>query len=151
MRQSHLFFGKRPIFKGVRIAGMVVFGIVAAAVFGLVFGYLVMLLWNWLMPAIFGITTITYWQAFGIVILAKLIFGALGRGKDHDHDRDHERYREKFFRKSAGSGSPEDEEDRFDRFRRYRYYHEFWNEEGKDAFDRYVRKREEGGTGEEEP
>ena len=140
MRSSHMFFGKRPVFTGVRIAGMVVFGILAAAVFGLVFGYLVMILWNWLMPAVFGITTITYWQAFGIVILAKLIFGAIGRGKghDHDHDRDHDFYREKFFNAFRKEGGEEDGSG----FERYRHYHDFWNEEGRDAFDRYLRRNQ---------
>ena len=29
------------------------------------FGWIVMLLWNWLMPEIFGLTTLSYWQAWG--------------------------------------------------------------------------------------
>lgn len=33
-----------------------------------------MLLWNWLMPTIFGLTTITYWQGFGLWILCDLLF-----------------------------------------------------------------------------
>lgn len=149
MRPSHLFFGKRPIFKGFRVAGMVVFGIVAAAVFGLVFGYFVMILWNWLMPAIFGITTITYWQAFGIVILAKLIFGTIGRGKgiDRDHDHDRYRFREKLYH--GPSDQSDAEADHFDRFKTDRRYHDFWSEEGKDAFDRYRKRREEGEAEEE--
>jgi hypothetical protein len=35
---------------------------------------LVMVLWNWLMPAIFGIKTITYFQAMGITWLAQILF-----------------------------------------------------------------------------
>ena len=76
-----------PVMKGVRIAGMVLLGVVGAAVFALAFGYFVMLLWNWLMPAIFGLGRIGYWQAFGIVILAKLIFGGPGGGGGHRRDR----------------------------------------------------------------
>jgi len=41
-------------------------------------GYVVMLLWNWLMPELFGLATITYWQAFGILVLAKILFGGFG-------------------------------------------------------------------------
>ncbi len=37
--------------------------------------YIVMLLWNNLLPDIFHITTITYWQAAGILILSKILFG----------------------------------------------------------------------------
>jgi len=39
------------------------------------FSWITMLLWNVLMPAIFGITAITFWQAAGVIILARLIFG----------------------------------------------------------------------------
>lgn len=33
-----------------------------------------MWLWNWLMPVIFGLTEITFWQALGINILAGILF-----------------------------------------------------------------------------
>src|SRR5882724_1147528 len=32
-------------------------------------------LWNWLMPAIFGLHMISYWQAFGLLGLSWLLFG----------------------------------------------------------------------------
>lgn len=35
----------------------------------------VLLLWNWLMPTIFGITKITLGQAWGISLLCGLLFG----------------------------------------------------------------------------
>ena len=35
----------------------------------------VMLLWNWLMPDIFGLKALTYWQAWGIMILSWILFG----------------------------------------------------------------------------
>ena len=35
---------------------------------------LVMVLWNWLMPTIFGLITITFWQAGGMLLLSKLLF-----------------------------------------------------------------------------
>ncbi len=64
-----------------RIAGVTLIGVVGAAVFALIFGWFVMLLWNWLMPSIFHLGTIDFWQAFGIIILAKLIFGGPGAGR----------------------------------------------------------------------
>jgi len=39
----------------------------------------VMLLWNWLMPTIFGLTSICFWQALGILVLCRLLFGSFGR------------------------------------------------------------------------
>jgi hypothetical protein len=49
------------------------------------FGYVTMQLWNWLMPAIFGLRVITFWQALGLLILGKILFGGFhkhagGRG-----------------------------------------------------------------------
>lgn len=38
-----------------------------------------MALWNWLMPMIFGLPTLTFWQAAGLLLLSKILFG-LGRG-----------------------------------------------------------------------
>lgn len=46
--------------------------VIAACV---VFGFVVEGLWNWLMPHIFGWRAITYWQALGILILSKILFG----------------------------------------------------------------------------
>lgn len=42
-------------------------------------GFIVMLLWNALLPVIFHIGTITFWQALGIFVLCKVLFG-FGKG-----------------------------------------------------------------------
>jgi len=49
--------------------------IVLAVAFVALFGFVVKWLWNWLMPALFGWHLITYWQAVGILILSKILFG----------------------------------------------------------------------------
>jgi len=41
------------------------------------FGEAVLQLWNWLMPAIFGLHTITFWQALGLLALSWLLFGGM--------------------------------------------------------------------------
>ena len=66
------------IFKGICIA-------IVISLAALGFGYITMQLWNWLMPAIFGLKVITYWQAFGLLILAKILFGGMGKGKGGHH------------------------------------------------------------------
>jgi len=33
-----------------------------------------MWLWNWLMPVIFGLPEIGFWQAFGLLILSNIFF-----------------------------------------------------------------------------
>ncbi len=37
--------------------------------------WVTMLLWNMLMPVIFGLTVITFWQALGLFVLARILFG----------------------------------------------------------------------------
>lgn len=38
-------------------------------------GFLVKGLWNVLMPGLFGLHTLTFWQALGLLLLSKLLFG----------------------------------------------------------------------------
>jgi hypothetical protein len=47
------------------------------------FGFIVMALWNWLIPPIVGWKTIDYWQALGLFVLAKILFGFGGHGHRH--------------------------------------------------------------------
>ncbi len=41
-------------------------------------GWVVMLLWNWLMPDIFGLKQLNYWQAWGLLLLSTILFKGLG-------------------------------------------------------------------------
>lgn len=49
--------------------------------------YIVMLLWNGILPEVIGVKTITYWQAVGIFILCKLLFGGFKGGGNHHHKK----------------------------------------------------------------
>ncbi|HEX2869530.1 MAG TPA: hypothetical protein VHO03_20975 [Ignavibacteriales bacterium] len=51
-----------------------------ALVFIGVITLILMLLWNALLPAILGVSVITYWQALGLFILSKILFSGFGRG-----------------------------------------------------------------------
>ncbi|MDR1897841.1 MAG: hypothetical protein LBR10_13735 [Prevotellaceae bacterium] len=55
----------------------VVLGLTVAAAFGAI----VMLLWNVLMPAIFGVSAINIWQALGLLVLSRILFGGFGYGR----------------------------------------------------------------------
>ena len=64
--------------KGFKIFAMIGIGIGIVALVT----FVVMLLWNWLIPSIFtNGPEITYWQALGILILSKILFG----GFKHHH------------------------------------------------------------------
>ncbi|MCG8575753.1 MAG: hypothetical protein MI810_12780 [Flavobacteriales bacterium] len=45
------------------------------------FGLVVMELWNWLMPELFDLGMINFWQALGILLLSKILFGGFKWGK----------------------------------------------------------------------
>jgi len=51
---------------------LTVVGLIILAV--LLFGGPLMVLWNWLMPYLFGLPEITFWQACGLQLLATLLF-----------------------------------------------------------------------------
>ncbi len=47
-------------------------GLIAIVI--VILGYPVMLLWNWLIPELFGLSEITFWQAIGLNILCTILF-----------------------------------------------------------------------------
>jgi hypothetical protein len=124
--------GMHPAMRGLRIAGMVVLGVIGAALFALVFGWLVMILWNWVMPTVFHLGEISYWQAFGILVLAKLLFGAIGGGARHGGPR-HNPWGGNPWRGGRHEGGHDRDN--------WRYYRRFWEEEGHKAFEDYVQKQ----------
>jgi hypothetical protein len=48
--------------------------------FAALFGFGVMLLWNWLLPSLAGLPPITFWQGLGLLALARILFGGIGGG-----------------------------------------------------------------------
>ena len=56
----------------------VIIGIAMVAAF--VFSGVVMLLWNNILPSVLHVGAITFWQAMGILVLSKLLFGGM-RGR----------------------------------------------------------------------
>lgn len=122
--------------------GMMIFRLCFIVVFSLALAVVVMWLWNWLIPGLFGLGLIGYWQAFGLMILSRLILGTIGPG--------------------SGIHRPDSRRDRGDRFERHRSmcgdfgrhggvenamtwwhnYKRFWRDEGKAAFDTYMKAKE---------
>jgi hypothetical protein len=87
---------------------IIALGLLAAAVLGLV----VMELWNWLTPPIFGWHAITYWQALGLFVLSRILFGGFRGGGHRRHwrmgswDRMSPEDREKFIQGLRAHGGP---------------------------------------------
>jgi len=78
--------------------------ILAMLLFAYIGGELVMLLWNWLLPPLFGWRLITFWQALGLLALCRILFGGFGR---HGSGRSNFRRRMK---ERCGNMTPEERE-----------------------------------------
>ena len=50
----------------------------ALALFAWGMGQIVMRLWNWLLPPLFGFPTVTVWQGLGLLVLSRLLFEGFG-------------------------------------------------------------------------
>lgn len=113
--------------------GKIVFGIIAVIGLAIIFGYLIMWLWNNLMPEIFGLSSITYWQAVGLFILSKILFSCGGHGGKHRgrhaHGRRAKHKFKSYYEKNCGGN-----------FTEWEHYDEFWEKEGNSAYKEYVAK-----------
>lgn len=109
----------------------ILFFILAAIVFVMLFGYVIMWLWNWLMPEIFGLPTLAYWQAVGLLVLAKMLFGGLGQGYSSKNNRKSPKgFQNKFKQRCNGNVS------------KWQHYDKFWEEEGEKAYEEFIERQE---------
>ncbi len=106
--------------------------IIAEIVFLLLFGYVFMQLWNWLMPDIFGLTMLNYWQSVGLLVLAKLLFvGFEGRGPGRSN------------KKSKNRCGPRKQWTSKIDFSKWKHYDKFWEEEGERACQDFLIRNEQ--------
>lgn len=77
---KHSRFPRRPFIP------LIVLGVVTLV------GFVVMALWNALMPEIFNLPAINFWQGAGLFILSRLLLGSFGggHGRHGGHDRKNE-------------------------------------------------------------
>lgn len=73
--------------------------IVGLIVFVAIGGEVVRQLWNWLMPPIFGWEEISFWQALGLLVLCRILFGGHnvgGRSRwNHRSREEREQFRQR--------------------------------------------------------
>ena len=95
----------RRIWKWQYIVPLAIFAApIVVGLFVFVTGGIVMLLWNWLLPALFGLPQLTLLQGFGLLVLCRILFGGFGGGGGHrskdmspeDRERFRQRMRERF-------------------------------------------------------
>jgi hypothetical protein len=71
---------KPRVKKMILIAPLAVVGLLLFVAIG---GEVVMLLWNWLLPTLFGWRQVTFWQALGILALCRILFVGFGHHGSH--------------------------------------------------------------------
>ena len=84
-----------------RIVILAIGGVMVAVIMAFIFGLLVKWLWNWIMPGVFGLPVITFWQAWGLFLLMKILFG--GSRPSTSRVSDNYRVRKKIFKKKLRS------------------------------------------------
>ncbi len=118
-----------PLRKVMVIIGFVLLGLVTVTALAAIFGLAVQWLWNTLMPEVFNLPEVSYWQAVGLFVLAHILFGSHSsysgnnrsghsRGEKHVHindDGQHHNY------DSLGA---------------------FWKEYGREAFNEWLSRNE---------
>ena len=85
--------------------------LVGMAVFAFIGGQIVKLLWNWLVPSLFGLSALTFWQALGLLALCRILFGGSGVMGGRSHRRspeERERFRAAFRKRFGFTLSAED-------------------------------------------
>jgi len=115
---------EEKVFKALKVAGWVVLGIVGGSALAVLFGFIVMWLWNRLMGGIFGLPELSYWEAVGVLILAKIFFGCMGGGGGHHKSK------KKKWDKWDGDNwdmGPDD----------WQHFKEYWHSGGKEHFHSY--------------
>ena len=71
-----------------RVLLLVPLVLVGGVLFVSIGGAVVMLLWNWLLPQLFGWPRLGFWQALGLLALCRILFGGLGmRGASRSESR----------------------------------------------------------------
>ncbi len=73
--------------------------------------WVVMSLWNALIPALFHGPVVSFWQAVGLLVLSKILFGGFrGRGGHHGWHRGRGRWRQEMMRQKWETLTPEERE-----------------------------------------
>ena len=118
-------------------AGWIVLGVIGGIAFAFLFGAVVMWLWNWLMPVIFHLGVISYWQAVGLAILGRLLFGSFHHGSHHRGRQNMGPW--KYGHHGHSGNSCRD----YSHGSKWSHYDQYWNEEGEKSFSDYLKRKGE--------
>ncbi|MEI6174049.1 MAG: hypothetical protein WCR01_09875 [Bacteroidota bacterium] len=131
-------YQKRHCCGGKHRIGWIILGVIGFTAFAFLFGAVVMWLWNCLMPVIFHLGVITYWQAIGLAILGRLLFGSFHHGSPHSRGRHgFGPWKHKYHTHEGGNCRD------YTHGSKWSYYDQYWNEEGEKSFNDYLKRKGE--------
>lgn len=113
--------------KWLKIVILSLLGVFGITAMGFVFGIFIMFLWNKLMPEIFGLKEITYWQAIGLFVLLRILLGSIGGDKSNGSNNKKAMTRNITLSKDKLAVEPDMDD-----------YEMWWQLEGKEAFEHYA-------------
>ena len=114
-----------PAKKIVLVIGGIILGVGVAVLVG----FIIMWLWNGLMPKVFNLPLITYWQGLGLALLGRLLLGGFGSsGSDSSSKKKRKQ------RISHCEDAYETDWEKYDKW---------WEKEGRKSFDEYNAKAED--------
>ncbi len=119
---KHKLRSKSPI----EIVGAILFFIIIGTGLAVLFGFIIMWLWNWLMPELFNLPTVSYWQGVGLFILFKILLGGCNFGSDN---------------KKSSKKNKHRCDDSKGKFSKWEHYDDFWKEEGNKAYENYLERQ----------
>lgn len=92
--------------------GIILGGLVVAVGGFIGFGFGLAALWNWLMPVIFNLPTIGFWQAWGLMLLCSILFKSTNSGKVSGDYRRKRKLRHKMadFQERQAGDAPESQD-----------------------------------------
>lgn len=91
--------------KAMKILKFTVIGVLAV----FVFGWVTMTLWNWLLPPLFNLPAIEFWQALGLLLLSKILFGGFGGGAGNKWKQRGQYWKQHYYQKWS-TMTPEERE-----------------------------------------
>ncbi len=113
--------------KWLKIVILSLLGVFGVTAMGFIFGIFIMFLWNKLMPEIFGLKEITYWQAIGLFVLLRILLGSIGGDKSSSANNKKTVTHNTSLSKDNQAVDPDIDD-----------YETWWQLEGKEAFEKYA-------------
>jgi hypothetical protein len=133
-----------------RWVGFGILGVLGFFAFAFIGGALIMWLWNSIVTPMFHISTISFWEAIGLAVLARLLFGGFRGGWHHGGRRWRHGMGRGYYRghwnshgNSCCNTATDEKCECGPEQNKWKYYDEYWKQEGEKGFDDFVKRKSE--------